>query len=113
MHDRQAGRLKTAVGWPLPGGVGSLGCNLPSLQVAAVPFRWEVFAATPQGQSLFYSNFALPSSPVNDLPGRGRSVEPTSTAHASKPQAGKLQTIPVIAIHVIAFLPCCHDLRDT
>ena len=31
-----------------------------------------------------------------------------STANASKTQAGKLHSLPVTAIHIIALLPGCH-----
>ena len=59
------------------------------LQVAAVPFCWEVFSVTPQGRSPFYSNFAGTSAPVHKVSDPNTAAKSRSELYPSTPQAGK------------------------
>ena len=59
-----------------------------TLQVAAIPFQWEVFSATPGGRSAFYSNFAMKLTALHNVSNLDTAHRPESSMRASTAQAG-------------------------
>ena len=59
------------------------------LQVAAVPFHWEVFSKTPQGRSPLYSNFIGEPMALQMVSYPGTAASPNMCA--STPQAGEIR----------------------
>ena len=59
------------------------------LQIAAIPFCWEVFTATPQGSAFLYSNFAAGSAAPVQLPGQLSAADTDASADAKQHATGQ------------------------
>ena len=59
------------------------------LQIAAIPFCWEVFTATPQGSTFLYSNFAAGSAAPVQLPDQVPTAESNANADAKQHATGQ------------------------
>ena len=59
------------------------------LQIAAIPFCWEVFTATPQGSAFLYSNFAAGSAAPVQLPGQVSTAGTDASADTNQHPTGR------------------------